>query len=197
MMQRFFVEAGQLVGETINFAEQQTHQIRHVLRLRAGDQVRVFDGSTLLDYLVELKEPERGEVIGHCQQAQEPRTKLVAYPALLQRDKFESVLQKLTEVGVAAIAPVITARGLVREPPDERRQVRWHAILREAAEQSGRGVVPALRPTQTISQAIAGAEGTRVMAYEGERRGQLKDALAPRPETVSLFVGPEGGFTQE
>src|SRR6266568_802909 len=158
MMQRFFVEGWQFVGETINFTERQTHQIRHVLRLRAGDQVRVFDGSALLDYLVELTEPERGEVIGHCQQALEPRTKLVACPALLQRDKFESVLQKLTEVGVTTIAPVITARGLVREPPDERRQVRWRAILREAAEQSGRGVVPALRPTQTLSQAIRTSE---------------------------------------
>ena len=73
-------------------------------------------------------------------QAAEPRTRLVVYPALLQRDKFEPVLQKLTEIGAAAIVPLLTARGVVREAPDEHRQMRWRSILRESAEQCGRGV---------------------------------------------------------
>ena len=83
---------------------------------------------------------KRGRAVGQRSQAAEPRTRLVAYPALLQRDKFEPVLQKLTEIGAAAIVPVLAARSVVREPPDERRQIRWQAILREAAEQCGRGV---------------------------------------------------------
>ncbi|TME38709.1 MAG: RNA methyltransferase, partial [Chloroflexi bacterium] len=65
---------------------------------------------------------------------------------------------KLTEIGAAAIVPVLTARGLVREPPDDQRQARWRAILREAAEQCGRGVLPALLPTQTFPRALASAE---------------------------------------
>ena len=119
------------------------------------------------------------------------------YPALLQRDKFEPVLQKLTEIGAAAIVPVITARGLVREAPDERRRERWRAILREAAEQCGRGVLPVLLPAQTFAQAIGSAEGTVIMAYERERRRQLRAVLQPGTTTVSLFVGPEGGFAPE
>ena len=63
---------------------------------------------------------------------------------MLQRNKFEVVLQKVTEVGVAAIAPVLTEHSVVREPPDARRTLRLTSILREATEQCGRGHVPAL-----------------------------------------------------
>src|SRR6185436_10943371 len=79
-------------------------------------------------------------------------------------------------------------------PPDERRQTRWRSILREAAEQSGRGVVPSLLPAVSLGAAVGRAEGVVIMAYEGERRRQLKEALTGVGHTVSLFVGPEGGY---
>jgi 16S rRNA (uracil1498-N3)-methyltransferase len=132
-------------------------------------------------------------------QAPEPRTRLVVYPSLLQRDKFEVVLQKLTEIGAAAIVPVLSARALVRQPPDESRRARWRAILREAAEQSRRGVVPELLATLPFTRAIEHAmgEGTVVMAYEEERHRSLRAALVDAQHTVSVFVGPEGGYTPE
>ena len=64
----------------------------------------------MLGWRAELVAPGEGAVVDTRPQPPEPRTKLVMYPALLQRDKFEPVLQKLTELGAAAIAPVITAR---------------------------------------------------------------------------------------
>jgi 16S rRNA (uracil1498-N3)-methyltransferase len=197
MTQRFWVRSDQLQPDQVTFSAAQAHQIRSVLRLRAGDQVRVFDGLVPEDRVVELLDASRARVIGTVPQAAEPRTCLTVYPALLQRDKFELVLQKLTEVGAAAIAPVITCRSLVRTAPDDARLARWTAILRESTEQSGRGVVPTLLPTLGFAQAIASAEGTRVVAYERERQRSLADALAMRPACISLFVGPEGGFTPE
>jgi 16S rRNA (uracil1498-N3)-methyltransferase len=100
-------------------------------------------------------------------------------------------------VGVAAIGPLITARSLVRSGPDEARLARWTAIVREAAEQSGRGVIPEILPACSFDAALAAASGAKLVAYELERRRGLADALATRPATVSLFVGPEGGFTAE
>jgi 16S rRNA (uracil1498-N3)-methyltransferase len=116
---------------------------------------------------------------------------------LLQRDKFEPVLQKLTEIGVSAIVPVITARGLVREAPDETRLQRWRSIIREAVEQCGRGRAPSLLPALPFVEAISTAEGTRILAYEGERHLTLGEALAEASESVAMFVGPEGGYTLE
>lgn len=116
---------------------------------------------------------------------------------LLQRDKFEVVLQKLAEIGAGSITPVVTARSLVREAPDARRYARWWAILREAAEQCGRGLVPELLPAEPLSIALQRGEGRVVMAFEGERQRELRHALTDRPSVVSVFVGPEGGYTSE
>jgi 16S rRNA (uracil1498-N3)-methyltransferase len=176
------------------------------LRLRHGAQVRVFDGVRLVDRVVEvvnLTNAAEGRVVGETSQAPEPQSRVVGYPALVPRDKFEGVLQKLVEVGVSAVAPVSTERSLVREPPDERRHQRWHAIMREAAEQSGRGIIPELRATVALSVALcqAVAEGPALLAYEGERALRLAEALReigkPPPTAVSLFVGPEGGYTPQ
>ena len=194
MRHRFFVDPAQINGQAVSFSKEQAHHIRHVLRLQAGATVRVFDGVEPVDRVVVLTAGTAGRVSAARPQAAEPRTRLVVYPALLQRDKFESVLQKLTEIGAAAIVPVLTARALVREPPDDRRQIRWRAILREATEQCGRGVVPSLLPTAPLAAALQSAAGTVLMAYEGERHRQLKEALSGGAQTVSLFVGPEGGY---
>jgi 16S rRNA (uracil1498-N3)-methyltransferase len=197
---RLFVSAEQLDGDLVTFSTEQWHQLRSVLRLRSGDRVRVFDGREPVDRVVKLIGAAAGRVVDGQPQAAEPRTRLVVYPALLQRDKFEPVLQKLTEIGAAAIVPLLTARGVVRDAPDDRRQARWRAILREAAEQCGRGVVPELVPALSFSAAVARAtaEGTVLVAYEGEQhRAGLREALSDVQPTVSLFIGPEGGFARE
>jgi 16S rRNA (uracil1498-N3)-methyltransferase len=203
---RFFVPPERISGHRVLFSAEQAHQLARVLRLRRGAQVRVFDGIGLVDRVVEvvhLGSAAEGRVVGQTPQASEPLTRLVAYPALVPRDKFESVLQKLVEVGVSAVAPVSTARSLVRQPPDEQRRQRWQAIMREAAEQSGRGIIPALRPTLPLADALcaAVAEGPALLAYEGESTLSLAEALStlgePAPAAVSLFVGPEGGYSVE
>jgi len=161
--------------------------------------VGVFDGTEPVDRVVQLIGVASGRVVDRRPQALEPRTRVVVYPALLQRDKFEVVLQKLTEIGAAAIVPLLTMRGVVRERPDERRQTRWRAILREAAEQCGRGVVPELSGGASFAEAVSYArlEGTVLLAYEGETQHSVHGALVGAGRTVSLFVGPEGGFAPE
>jgi 16S rRNA (uracil1498-N3)-methyltransferase len=197
MTHRFFVAPSQVAGGTITFTTKQSHQLRHVLRLRPGDEVRTFDGIGDCDLVVELDAAFAGKVVGEMPFAPEPRTRLSVYPALLQRDKFESVLQKLTELGVSSITPVMTTRGLVRAAPDAPRLARWQAIVIEAAEQSGRGRIPEIRGVLRFEQAVRSAAGLRLVACEGERQTLLRDALSGRPEEVAVFVGPEGGFTPE
>ena len=161
--------------------------------------MRVFDGSEPVDHVVELIGPARGRIVGRCHQAPEPHTRLVVYPALLQRDKFEQVLQALTTLGACAIVPVLTSRALVRQAPDAPRLARWQAIVREAAEQCGRGVVPMLGPALSLPAALAQAAiaGRVIMAYEGERQTTVREALVDTGPDVALFVGPEGGYAPE
>jgi 16S rRNA (uracil1498-N3)-methyltransferase len=197
MTHRFNVGPEQINGGQVTFTDKQLHQIHNVLRLRRGERVRVFTDGATCDREVELAEKRRGQIVGERPLSPEPRTRLTVYPALLQRDKFEGVLQKLTEIGATTVIPVITSRGLVRESPDAARQTRWNVILQEAAEQCGRGSVPRLAPALPFAAAVVDAEGTRLVAYERERERELRDALRSRPRAVSLFVGPEGGFTSE
>lgn len=201
MSHRFFLSPDAIDGDQVRLTAEQAHQVQHVLRLRAGDTIRVFDGVSDRDRIVRLDSPSTGSVEGETLHAAEPRTALVAYPALLSRDKFESVLQKLTEVGVACVVPVLTTRSLVRAEPDGRRRQRWQTIMREAAEQSGRGRVPSLAHARSFTDAVTDAirMGPTLVAYERATGHALRETLASlgSPAGVSLFVGPEGGYADE
>lgn len=202
---RFYVPPDRIDDGRVRFTADQARQLASVLRRRPGDGVRVFDGTAPTDYLVDLTVVTHviaeGRIRGTVDQPGEPRTRLHAYPSLLSRDKFEQVLQKLVEVGAAAVTPVLTARSLVRQAPEPSRHRRWQAIMREAAEQSGRAAVPVLHTARELARALAEARaaGPALLADEGEQRLGVRAALRdlPREGPLALFVGPEGGYAPE
>ena len=101
----------------------------------------------------------------------EPRTHLTLYLGLTQREKFEWMLQKCTEVGAAEFIPVITSRGLVQSPEESRARLeRWQRILQEAAEQSGRGRIPILSAAAALGGCPAPFPGQR--CPRGDRLGR-------------------------
>lgn len=203
-MHRFFIAPDQLSGARVRFADDQAHQMRRVLRLRPGDRVMALDGRGKV-YEVVLEEVTNARVIGHAtataEATGEPAARLTLYQSLLRREKFEWVLQKGTELGVAAFVPVITRRSLVRDAEDvtPEKLSRWQRIIREAAEQSGRGLLPELRPTLSFSDATQAARAAdrALIAYEGDAPHTIRDALQSAPRSVALFIGPEGGYEPE
>jgi 16S rRNA (uracil1498-N3)-methyltransferase len=200
---RFYVCPDQLNGEDVEFSVEQASQLTKVLRLRVGERVRVFDGVGAADHVVSLTtlstRAASGRVIGTQTHAAEPRISLAAYPALLGRDKLDQVLQKLVEVGAARIVPVRTARSIVRDLPDAERRERWQRVVREAAEQSGRGRVPEVGESKDLADAVveAAASGAALLAHEGDGACPLRGVLRQltQREQLSIFVGPEGGYT--
>ena len=135
----------------------------------------------------------------------EPRARLTLYLGLTQREKFEWMLQKCTEVGAAAFVPLVTQRSLVQDGREvERKRERWEAILREAAEQCGRGRIPELRPALTwvaALRSIAANHDLALAAWEGEHALRLRDAVRalkdqPNPR-LAVLIGPEGGLSEE
>jgi 16S rRNA (uracil1498-N3)-methyltransferase len=200
---RFYVCPEQVLGEQVEFSAEQAYQLAKVLRLRVGEQVRVFDGVDEADQVVSLttlsSRTAMGRVVGTQAQAMEPRISLTAYPALLGRDKLDQVVQKLIEVGATGVVPVRTARSIVRDLPDAERRGRWQRIVREAAEQSGRGRVPEVGEPRDLAQALAEATttGAAIVAHVGDDACPLRDVLRQLAghEQLSIFVGPEGGYT--
>jgi len=203
-MHHFFVTPAQLTGRHVHFDADQAHQMRRVLRLRPGDRVLVLDGRQW-KYDVTLEEVGNTRAVGRLGErtaaAGEPAVRLTLYQSLLRREKFEWVLQKGTELGVAAFVPVITRRSLVRDAEDvtPEKLGRWRRIIKEAAEQSGRGVLPDLSPPIPFAAALEAAGRPALIAWEGESDANLHAALQTHvgATEVALFVGPEGGYEPE
>jgi 16S rRNA (uracil1498-N3)-methyltransferase len=190
-----------------------------VLRLRAGDPVVLFDGRGG-EWHAEVLSLRRGEAMArqlrHEPGGPEAPLRLTLCPALIKADRFEWVLQKGTELGVAAFLPLLTRRVVGasgKGSPAERardrllKTERWRRIVIEAAEQCGRTVVPEIHEPRALRTALAGGLPS-VFCWEGGDgatpfRESLAHALAgagPRGAPAGeaqILIGPEGGFTPE
>ncbi len=181
-------------------------QIRSVLRLQPGDMVRLLDNSGFL-HGARIAGISRDsvalEVVERRLLETEPAAELDLFQALLKGQKMEFVLQKGTEIGVSRFVPVLSERCVSRPGQGDlgRKQERWESIVREAAEQSGRAVLPVVEPVEPFERACrrAVAADLALMAWEEERAVGIGKAvreagLSSRPR-ISLLVGPEGGFS--
>jgi 16S rRNA (uracil1498-N3)-methyltransferase len=201
---RFFVSANCITPPTVTLTGDTARQINTVLRMQPGDEIIVLDNSGQA-FNVTLtgvsKRDVTGEITGQRRAPAEPALHLTLYQGTLKAQKFEWVLQKGTELGVARFVPTICRRSVVR---DESRlagkQTRWQQIIREAAEQSGRGRLPQLASAQSLAQALREARSLdlALMPWEEMQQSSLKQALAAQNLTnIGLFIGPEGGFCAE
>jgi 16S rRNA (uracil1498-N3)-methyltransferase len=206
-MHRFFVSKECLQAKQVILTGRQAHQIRNVLRMKSGDHVIVLD-NTGCEYTAILTKIGRQNVVGEViskQQAQaEPHTRITLYQSLLTREKFEWMLQKCTEVGVTSFVPVVTERSIVRRPDaiTSRKLSRWREIITEAAEQSGRGRIPQLDAAVNFADAVSriGDFNRCLIGLPGAAGSSVREILRngnAKPVTVALFIGPEGGFTDE
>jgi 16S rRNA (uracil1498-N3)-methyltransferase len=199
---RFFVETP-LAGGEVSLPAHTARQITTVLRLRAGAPIVLFDGSGG-EWRAELTHAGRGEaaarLLAHELPAREPERRITLCVALLKGDKLEWVLQKATEIGVAAFVPMVTERVVAARAAEGgalTRLERWRRIIVEAAEQSGRTAIPALNPPAHFAHALVTPE-TKLLCWEGERAAPLGATLGgAEARNVRLFVGPEGGFTPD
>ena len=204
---RFFVTQDAIEGAQVRFSSPQRHQICRVLRLARGDRVVVCDGSGL-EYIVAIggEASSTGTIVERREGRAEPRCRVRLYQSGLRGDHFSWLLQKGTEVGVAAFTPVIFGR--TQHADYSSRLDRYRAIVQEAAEQCERSSLPRVEEPLAFSSALArvlsAGQGLGVLLDEREGLSSLQSKLlgwrqidAPaRIVDVSVFVGPEGGLTE-
>ena len=195
---RFFVRPTAVAAERITFEADQSHQIRRVLRMRSGDQVIVCDGTgdeVIAEIRLEGKDAWALPVERRQGRAR-PRRSVWLYPSALRGDRFTWLLQKITEIGVAGVVPVLYAH---TQPADyAARHARHAAIMREAAEQSERAILPELAPPIAFADALSQCDPEHeicLLLDEDERACSLKASLGRVAAVVRMFVGPEGGLT--
>ncbi len=204
-MHRFFVSPQAIHDDRVVLHGSTVHQIRDVLRMQPGDEITLLD-NTGWAYRAALSAVERdvvqGRVLTKWECATEPGARITLYQGLLKAQKFEWVLQKGTELGIAGFVPVLSSRSIIGSVQDVRdaKLERWQRIIAEAAEQSGRAVLPRLAgpmPFEPACQAAA-QQGLALIPWEEERAYRLHQALDASPSKhISLLIGPEGGFAEE
>ena len=193
-LHRFFVdERVNPSGRVVIRDQKLLHQWRSVLRLKAGDEVVLFDGFGR-DHRCELATLARDEAVCLVRESVEnhtlPALQLCLFMSLVKRDGFEWLLEKATELGVAQIRPVIADRSEAKKF----NLLRAKEIIREAAEQSGRGSLPALYEPMELSNVFREYRFFASVAFDPHGELFKKEGLM-KEEKLGAFIGPEGGWS--
>jgi 16S rRNA (uracil1498-N3)-methyltransferase len=189
---RLFVPAVLAAGATIAATPAQAHYLGTVLRCGVNDPVHLFNGTDgeWQARIAELRRDRATLTIETQRRPQAPEPDLWLVFAMLKRDTTDLVVQKATELGAAAIHPVITERtNAARINP-----ARLTAIATEAAEQCERLTVPVLHPPRRLPDLLAAWPPGRTL-YAAIERSKAAPPPTPTATPAALLVGPEGGFT--
>jgi 16S rRNA (uracil1498-N3)-methyltransferase len=190
---RLHLETHLAAGLEIEAEPGQAHHLGAVLRRGAGDAVAVFNArdGEWAGRITALRKDRCRIALEAQSRAPAPEPDLRLMVAALKRDAMEWLVEKATELGVAAIHPVLTRRSVA----DRVNQARLAAIARGAAEQCERLSLPVIHAAMPLHAALSSWDGTPIfMAAERSGADPLPNALAGQRLPLGLLIGPEGGF---
>lgn len=197
---RLYLDRELHVGNIVTLPDDQSHYLRQVMRLQAGEQIVLFNGrggeySCLIEQLARTH--SSCKIISFADISREMACRVQIVQAACRNEKIESVLQKGTELGAAGFSIVQSERSSLRLDGNklEKRMQRWRKIVAEAAEQSGRTKIPELAWHGSLSSImIRGGLGLVLHPRAGEEWSSIR-ARIRRAGSISLAIGPEGGWS--
>jgi 16S rRNA (uracil1498-N3)-methyltransferase len=132
----------------------------------------------------------------------ESSLRIEVYQSLPDKERFELVLQKLTELGVARIVPMESQHSATLEERDaqQKKSHRWPEVVNKASRQCRRAMLPELLSVHSFTEALARAVSVelKLMLYEGDVAWSFTEGIGSfRPQSVALLIGPEGGFSAD
>jgi len=190
-------------GEEVFLTGEDHHYLYRVLRVSPGDKLNLLDGKGGV-FLAEIKELKKKEtLIGvgeKLQVSNEPGKKIHLLQALPKKDRFEYILEKGTEIGIASFFPLHSRRTIkkVEGKNLSGKLERWQNIIKNAAQQSGRTVLPQIKAPLEWEELQDFVKGFDVLLWAWEGSGNsVQDVLKVRgeEENILLVIGPEGSFT--
>ena len=197
-MQRYF--AKEKVANEFVLYDSDIHHIKNVMRYVVSDEIEVVYDDTI--YLCQIKNltPLSLEIIETYQSDSEMNISLTLAISLVNEQKMDLILQKLTELGVSSIIPVKTERSIVKldEKKAEKKLFRWQMICKEASEQSKRTKIPNVEEIVSINELSKMEYDIKFICSLTDNSKSLKECLSNNKYKRILFtIGPEGGFTKE
>ncbi len=202
-MYQFFVEPEQIQETEVIITGSDVNHIKNVLRMRAGEKVRISDNAGR-DLYCEIGSIEGAQIILTIikeAEGTEPSLKITLFQGLPKGDKMELVIQKAVELGVSEIIPVSMKNCVVKldEKRAQAKQARWQAIAESAAKQSKRSIIPTVGMPMGFAQAVEYAKRLdwRILPYENQRGlAHTREVFGriQKGSSVGIFIGPEGGY---
>ena len=190
---RLFVDEVLSEGGEIRIEGGQAHYLLHVMRMKSGDPVKLFDDRTgeylatvgatgkrdlTLQVAARLRERQAGPDLWLCQ-------------ALIKKDRLDWIAEKACELGIARFVPVLTRRCVV----DKVKEDRLRSQMIEAAEQCERTALPEIAPLVKLEAMLGDWPADRMLFFCDERGGgNFADAIAANAGPAAILIGPEGGF---
>ena len=206
-MHTFYVSPPQIRADTATITGSEQHHLRNVLRLTSGATIRIIDGQGNV-YIAEIlrtgtnRVPSEVQILSHEFHASLSPA-LTLFQGLPKNDKMELILQKTTEIGVTQIVPIHTARAL--QKPSQNRSERWHRVVISATKQCKRPWLPELCDPQLFEASLAHLQKfplRLILNPDSEQEAHLQHIKTvlrkvSQPTSIALFVGPEGGFSEQ
>jgi 16S rRNA (uracil1498-N3)-methyltransferase len=200
-----FLGAIDLASSTARLSEDESRHLSQVLRLRAGDEVAVFDGAGR-EFRARVERLSRDAValalIEESVPAPEPAVRVTLAQAAIKGEKMDDVVRDATMMGVSAIEPLVTAHTVAHLRPGAAPD-RWRRIAIASAKQCGRAVVPSIGAGVTFADWLS-RDGSELKFLLTEPSAGVADPakreqppFLEAPGSASLLVGPEGGWSAE
>lgn len=203
-MHRFYVPGVAEADKSVIIDGEDVNHIKNVLRLRAGDEITVGDGSGR-DYTCIISEVSEERVIADIidinDNAAELACDITLFQGLPKADKMEFIIEKAVEIGATSIVPVMMDRSVVKldDKKKIRKLERYNLIAESASKQSRRGIIPEVKNFMQMKEAIQFAKAMDMIIVPYESAEGMDYSLevfkkAASMKKVGIFIGPEGGF---
>ena len=195
-MRRFYATIENFAGDNVTLDADETCHLRDVLRLRVCDEVSVFDG-TGREVRCEISEIGKKSSLVKVIEETEPASPesefdITLAATVLNGEKYDLVIQKAVELGVAILVPLQTVHCEVKLKDAVKRMSRWRRIALEATKQSGRAKIMQISEPAAFDALIANSKNENVVLFS-ERDGNDFSTIMP-DKKITALVGPKGGW---
>lgn len=206
-MLHLFADPSDVQDELLTITGPEVNHIRNVMRLKPGEEISVSIGGDGEEYRYGIESYTEDSVLCRLRFVKDKEVelpvKVLLFQGLPKADKMDLIVQKAVELGAAEIIPVSMERCVVKLDAGKaaKKTARWQTIAESAASQSRRSIIPRVLAPMSMREAVEYAKEqteVRVIPYElQEDDGSVKQYLESLKEgqSVSIFIGPEGGFT--
>ena len=200
MVPRFHLDAPLRAGGVCTLSEDAAHHAVHVLRLREGDEVTLFNGRGG-EFAARIASMQRLRIsidlLQHRAIERESPLRITLVQGVSAGERMDSTVRKAVELGVAEVQPVLAARSVARPKGDraENRRSHWQKIVISACEQCGRNRVPEVQALVSLDDYQPASGTTKILLSPASELPLSK--LAPAENPIVLAAGPEAGFTEE